>query len=299
MTRVGVVLGAGGSFGWDWIIGALAAIHDETGYDARGADHLVGTSVGSLVGAYLGHGTELDALAGHVGGLPEAGYAQAGELIAPAPQELPRLVGRAVVAGRRLVGTGVGVLARRRSVPSPGVGDGLARRLSTSAWPARSLAVVAWSRSRRQRVVLRSLGPLSLTIAVEASCAVPGATPPVRSAEYGDLVDGGVHSMTNADLLTDEVDLVVVIAPVVLGHGRVGWSVRRLTRLVHRWTLASELAGRDPSTVLVLAPSAAGLDRLIASPRRDRVARARAETIAVLRSDAARPVVEQLRHLVA
>ncbi|MEM9607630.1 MAG: hypothetical protein AAGA99_09420 [Actinomycetota bacterium] len=298
MNRIGLVLGAGGSFGWDWIVGALAAVRDETGFDPRDAHDLVGTSVGSLVGAYLRHGSDLDALSRHVGGLPDPDP-EAGAVPIGAPsRSLPAVIGPVVVGARRVAGTAVGVLAHRPSAPDPGVGEELAKRIRNRAWPDAPLSVVAWSRSRRRRVVLQRRSELPLPRAVDASCAVPGATPPVPTSAHGDLIDGGVHSMTNADLLAHDVDLAIVVAPLVLGGGRAGLAPRRLVRLAHRWTLADELAtqlGELEVPTLILAPSAQGIDRLLESDRRTRVAIARAETTTVLRAESAAAIVDRLR----
>ena len=53
MPQIGLVLGAGGSVGHAFHAGVLAALSDATGWDARDADVIVGTSAGSVVGALL------------------------------------------------------------------------------------------------------------------------------------------------------------------------------------------------------------------------------------------------------
>lgn len=292
--RVGLVLGAGGSFGWDWTIGALAAVRDATGFDPRDAHDIVGTSVGSLVGAYLRHDVGLDRLASHVEGLPAPAGVENEALLPPTP--LAAGVGRRAVVGvRRGVGTAVGIMARRPDAPDPRLGDELARKVGRHDWPPRPLTVVSWSRSTRRRVAHHPRGELPLPRAVDASCAIPGAMPPVPTTSHGELVDGGVHSMTNADLLAHDVDLAVVVAPLVLGHGGAGASVNRFVRLVHRWTLAVELAGAHAPPALVLAPSAGTVERLQRAERRDRVAIARAEAAAVLRHSGSDRVAAALR----
>jgi NTE family protein len=54
--RVGLVLGAGGILGAAWLAGALHAIATESGWDPGSADHVVGTSAGSIIGALLACG---------------------------------------------------------------------------------------------------------------------------------------------------------------------------------------------------------------------------------------------------
>src|SRR4051794_18162851 len=52
VSRIGLVLGAGGLTGDAFHRGVLRALADR-GYDARAADLVVGTSAGSMVGAFL------------------------------------------------------------------------------------------------------------------------------------------------------------------------------------------------------------------------------------------------------
>src|SRR3954447_26864868 len=54
--RVGLVLGAGGVLGGAWITGGLEALARETGWDPGSADHVVGTSAGSMVGSLCAAG---------------------------------------------------------------------------------------------------------------------------------------------------------------------------------------------------------------------------------------------------
>ena len=52
-TKTGLVLGGGGVTGIAWEIGLLKGLRDG-GVDVSGADTIVGTSAGSVVGALLG-----------------------------------------------------------------------------------------------------------------------------------------------------------------------------------------------------------------------------------------------------
>src|SRR3954463_12949482 len=53
-----LVLGAGGIVGEAWMGGVLAGLEQATGFDARGCDHFVGTSAGSIVAAALAGGVD-------------------------------------------------------------------------------------------------------------------------------------------------------------------------------------------------------------------------------------------------
>jgi NTE family protein len=59
--RTALVLGGGGITGIAWEIGVLAGFAD-AGIDLTGADLVVGTSAGSVVGAQVTGGAELPAL---------------------------------------------------------------------------------------------------------------------------------------------------------------------------------------------------------------------------------------------
>src|SRR5260370_38219082 len=56
-----LVLGGGGVAGVAWELGILIGLHD-TGVDVRGADVIIGTSAGSVVGAQIASGTDLESL---------------------------------------------------------------------------------------------------------------------------------------------------------------------------------------------------------------------------------------------
>ena len=62
MTRRGLVLGGGGVLGAAWMIGALSALEEHEGVDARHYDYIVGTSAGSVVGALLAAGVTVEEL---------------------------------------------------------------------------------------------------------------------------------------------------------------------------------------------------------------------------------------------
>src|SRR5437588_13026776 len=56
-----LVLGGGGVAGVAWELGILRGLHD-TGVDVRGADVIIGTSAGSVVGTQIASGTDLESL---------------------------------------------------------------------------------------------------------------------------------------------------------------------------------------------------------------------------------------------
>src|SRR5438132_2030236 len=70
MARIGLVLGAGGAVGHAFHVGVLAAVAEVTGWDARDAEVIVGTSAGSVVGALLRAGASAPDLAARAAGTP-------------------------------------------------------------------------------------------------------------------------------------------------------------------------------------------------------------------------------------
>ena len=63
MTRVGLVLGAGGVVGQAYHAGVLAALEHDHGFDPREVDVVVGTSAGSITGTLLRLGVKAEDLA--------------------------------------------------------------------------------------------------------------------------------------------------------------------------------------------------------------------------------------------
>ncbi len=56
-----LVLGGGGVAGVAWELGILAGLHD-TGVDVQDADVIIGTSAGSVVGAQITSGADIESL---------------------------------------------------------------------------------------------------------------------------------------------------------------------------------------------------------------------------------------------
>lgn len=254
MTRIGLVLGAGGVTGEAFHRGVLWGLRDVTGWDARTAETIVGTSAGSLLGASLRAPVANPTRVPTTAQRPVRRVEGFGAFSAAARR--PWRV-RPVVLAAALAPAG------RQSVEV--VTDGLRRRFGLE-WPAEELWVVAARRRDGARVVFGRRGAprTDVASAVAASCAIPGYFRPV--VIDGDAyVDGGIHSPTNADLLAGrELDLVVVSSPLSLvpsaARPRIDLSLRLLW---HRYVAAETRAIRRQGTpVLVIEPDAALLGRL-------------------------------------
>src|SRR3954466_6652323 len=111
MSKVGLVLGAGGTVGMAYHAGVLHALHEVGGFAAEDADLVVGTSAGAVVGAYLRSGWTTDdfwrlALGTHpsIDGLAATDSPQVLEPAWRDPVTLMRRgLGSAYVAGRTFV----------------------------------------------------------------------------------------------------------------------------------------------------------------------------------------------------
>lgn len=202
-----LVLGGGGVTGVAWETGLLFGLA-EAGINLAEADVFVGTSAGSVVAAQLTSGTPLDQLFAAQTSAPSGEIAARMSLSALARfvsamawpgnrQQARRWLGRAALRAKTLPE------AQRHAV--------IEQRLPHHDWPQQRLLIPAVNAATGEVVVFDNDSGVSLIDAVAASCAVPLVWPPVtiNGQRY---VDGGVRSITNADL-AQGCDQIVVIAP--------------------------------------------------------------------------------------
>ncbi|MEO7060930.1 MAG: patatin-like phospholipase family protein [Lapillicoccus sp.] len=231
MIRRGLVIGGGGVLGAAWAIGALSALEQTTGVDARSFDQYVGTSAGSVLCTLLAAGVGVadlrtHQLEGRVDHGPLAGFEwDYDEAIGgdrpPSPRAgvgSPLLLRKGIRELRQLPPTAV--LAAflpegRGRLDSVGA---MIRHVVPSGWVDRpGLTVVAFDYDAGVRVAFgREGAPVAdVADAVMASCAIPGWYQPVRVGERR-FIDGGTWSSTNLDLMIGlDLDEVYVLAPQV------------------------------------------------------------------------------------
>jgi NTE family protein len=317
---IGLVLGAGGMVGMAYHAGALRALEQVSGFDAAGADLLVGTSAGSVVAAHLRSGWSVSdfwelALGTHPRLVAEGrtGPASRAEVLAPlvrGPLDgIRRSIGSAYVMGRsvsRLPAPRLpGVL--QRLFPAGLYSMRETRRILTDqladSWPDRPLWLCAVDIRSGRRIVLgrRTPPPVSLVEGVMASCAIPGFYQPVRLGHLT-LVDGGAHSTTNLDLAAQAgCRYILGIAPMAYDTARRPDPLSQLARRVPSRSLAGEMttARRLGSRVRLIRPTAPemciqGID-MMRTEGLDRVAWAAYEAVArSLESDHFRGFFEDL-----
>ena len=208
MTRTALVLGGGGVTGIAWELGLLKGLAD-AGVDLTGADVVVGTSAGSVVGAQVTSGLPLDVLYDSQLEPPDreiGAKLSRGTLLKMA---LPVLIpGKPRRKLQR-----IGRMALKAHEPGGEERVEVIRsRIQVDAWPDRDLRVTSVeAETGRFRVFDRGSG-VDLVHAVAASCAVPLVWPAV-TIEGRHYIDGGVRSTANADQAKG-CDAVVVIAPL-------------------------------------------------------------------------------------
>lgn len=220
-----VVLGGGGVAGIAWAAGLLAGL-DEAGVSLADADLVVGTSAGSVVGAWLATGVPpAEMLARQVDPARQTPELAASvDLDALAAQFAEAFGG----GTPEQVRAGVGRLALDTpTVPEQARREVIAARLPVHEWPAALVVTVVDALTGERRALDASCGT-PLVDVVTASCAVPGVWPPMTLGGRR-YVDGGVHTILNADLAAG-AERVLVLAPLGLqGDGPMGagWDSAR------------------------------------------------------------------------
>jgi NTE family protein len=208
-----LVLAGGGLAGIGWETGILRGIADEAPETAKALldlDVLVGTSAGSTVAAQLGSGLGLDVLFDRQTAPsstelnPDVGIDEITELfvaamLTPNTTTAEKLQKIGAVA----LSTTTVTEAVRRNV--------IAQRLPSHDWPDRVLRISAIDTATGELVAFDRRSGVGLVDAVAASCAVPGAWPPVTIGERR-YMDGGVGSSVNM-ALADDCDVAVVLVP--------------------------------------------------------------------------------------
>lgn len=204
-----LVLGGGGVAGIAWETGRLKGLR-EHGVDLTGAELIIGTSAGSVVGTQIATGCDLDELFGrqlrpHDASLEQApGVDMSALMAAFAPLRQPGVPTPELMAQ-------VGAMALEAETPSEESRIAtISARLPVQEWPERALRITTVDALSGEFVVWDKHAGVPLPLAVASSCAVPIVYPPttIRGRRY---MDGGVRSATNADLASG-YERVVVLA---------------------------------------------------------------------------------------
>lgn len=209
MTTRALVLGGGGPIGVAWEAGLIAGLA-ESGVDVSNADLFVGTSAGSIVGAFLANDVS-----------PAEIYAR--QLETSDARETPAAVDMSALIPRfvRLLTSDEPQQNLRAEMGAFALGAktvdeaawlaGFERweGIDLAGWPRRPYACTAIDTSDGAFVVWDNDAGVPLGRAVASSCAVPGVFPPVtiNGRRY---MDGGISSTTNAHLARGHRQVLVI-----------------------------------------------------------------------------------------
>jgi len=250
--RRALVLGGGGIAGIAWELGVLKGLSDY-GVDLTGADTVIGTSAGSVVGTQITSGHSIDEL-WHAQ-LEPPDHEIGAEF---GPRMMMRLLGPMLAPGsgttkRKRIGS-----AALKAHPAGGAEriQVIRDRIEVDSWPERDLRITAVNAETGDPTLFDRDSGVDILHAVAASCAVPLVWPAVtiHGASY---IDGGMRSTTNADL-AHGAERIVVLAPLPQAFSRLHSIPRQLDRSGAAWTYVVEPDGAsraafgrnmlDPST---------------------------------------------------
>ena len=247
----------------------------ETGFSPDDAEVIVGTSAGSVIGAYLRTGMstrDMWLLARGEHALRDS-FGRTGDrepdLFTPTftnPVDIVRhLIGSAYVLARAVSPFPLSPPALLRNIFPGGMftleeGERRFAEELPAEWPHKALWLTTVDIVTGRRVVLGRPGapPVDLPRAVLASAAIPGVYQPVQVGRRS-LIDGGAHSTSNLDLAVQaDVDRIIGVVPLAfdtaLPPGPLGRIVRNIpARQLHA---EMELARRRDVEVLLFRPSA-------------------------------------------
>jgi NTE family protein len=207
--RRALVLAGGGLAGIAWETGVLLGISDEipeAGRALLSSDVLLGTSAGSAVAAQISSGLPLVELfarqiaAGETHEIhPGVSVEAISELflnaiLTPSASKAQKLQQIGAVA--------LDVTQRGDTVPESVRRSVIAHRLPSHDWPQRVLRITGIDIATGELVVFDNESGVDLIDAVAASCAVPGAWPPVTIGDR-QFMDGGVGSTVNMSAVRD------------------------------------------------------------------------------------------------
>ncbi len=264
-----MVLGGGGFAGTAFHAGVLTALAQATGFDARDAELLVGTSAGATVAALTRAGfppqeyvarmtgaTLSNEAKQALGGIPPLGQPPNRPSGRRWKSAEPRLAVNLLRSRQRYpLGIWATALLPEGTVPTEATGARMGPGFRE--WPTQPTWLTAVNLADGARVVFgRDCEPM-LGDAVAASCAVPGYFAPVQ-IDGSRYVDGGAHSIMNLDLVAGlGLDLVIASAPMAMAATKPS-RLSDVARLPATWQLQHEvrIVQNDGTQVRVIAPDA-------------------------------------------
>ncbi|TPG36110.1 patatin-like phospholipase family protein [Mycolicibacterium hodleri] len=210
--RRGLVLAGGGLAGIAWETGIMQGVADEAPDAARAlldSDVLLGTSAGSTVAAQISSGALLaDLFAAQVSS--DSHEIDPGTSIDDITEMFLTAMMTPGTKEEKLQRIGA-IAVATETVAEPVRRAVIGHRLPSREWADRVLRVTAVDVATGELLVIDRDSGIGLVDAVAASCAVPGAWPPVTVGDRR-FMDGGVGSTVNMTAASD-CDAVVVLVP--------------------------------------------------------------------------------------
>jgi NTE family protein len=215
-----LILGGGGPVGEAWESGVIAGLM-ERGVDLSRADRIIGTSAGAIVGARLA--SRMRPADFIEAALARADAPPPGQHPVPPsgpPPDLSFLAGKLEEMGtsegaQQSIRAEIGEWAQK---VHPVVSESLfvasyQRRFPEKNWPGRAYECVSVDTADGSLRVWKGSSGVPLAVAVASSCALPGLFAPVAIDGHR-YMDGGVRSVTNADLARG-CKTALVLAPTM------------------------------------------------------------------------------------
>ena len=239
-----------------WEVGVLAGLAD-AGADPTGADVIVGSSAGSVVGTHVRQGRSIEALvASQREPRGEGGEARA------QPTDLAPLIeifGTLRQAKKRTPEVLQEVGRKAIAADTPPEAEWIRRcegLVGDGEWPDGDLRITAVDCATGLRRVWTAADGVALARAIASSCAIPGVFPPV-TLDGSRYTDGGLWSSSNLDVVLDaDVGAAVFVGPLRAGDPSAARSLereiellvskgRRVEAIVPGETFASEIGPRN------------------------------------------------------
>lgn len=256
-NRRALVLSGGGVTGIAWELGILTALN-QAGINITDADLFVGTSAGSVVGALVSSGANLEQLFATQLVPPE----QSGEISANFDLNKFQQTIMGIIAetgmNPQAIRAGLGKLARSTAtVPEAARLEVMRSRLGSLQWPDRPLLITAVDTENGDFKVFDRNSGVELVMAVAASCAVPIVWPPV-TIQGRRYMDGGMRSGTNADLAEGYAE-VLILNPLPMPENTPPIFGSNLK-------VEKDLLEKNGSRVVVIEPDATALQAIGPNP---------------------------------
>lgn len=228
--EVALVLGAGGSLAEAWHAGVVKALHEATGWDARRAELILGTSAGAITGLQLRMGIPPRDLYTLYTDAPHSGEDSRATSASPPtstskpkswaewiPQSL-EFAARTLWPPWRVRPLHVAAGLLPRCVRATSVPGNRSAGAYSEQWPRKRFWIPVVRLEDGKRVVFgRDDVDVPVAQAVKAGCSVPVGHEPVIIDSHR-YVGGALHSDTNADLAGPPAFDAVIVSSAMSGE---------------------------------------------------------------------------------